>query len=349
MKKHNLLSLALTLTLPATALAQFDVPNTFQAGTPARASEVNQNFTTLSGHLSALDQRIADLPQAANIVTVATSGADFDSISAALASITTASANNRFLVKVAPGVYTETSICVIPSFVVLEGSGAEVTVLRTSRSGNAPNDDAAAVDLREGAALCDLTVQNSGNGAISIGVVTRQTSRMTSVRDVRILVDGNGGSGHFAIHASDSDLFVNDSFLSASGSTLANTAYGSVDSGGPFAQPLIVNSFLSGQGPASGFGMQLSNTAASVRGGEVHGDMRAISANVNGISRVIDTTVRSLGLNPVYEQSGASAVLSAGVFFIGGNPTGLASQFRYVHCYKANFNPVVNGDGSSVQ
>jgi hypothetical protein len=75
------------------------------------------------------------LPQLAsgtgNVVTVATAGGDFADPVQALASITTASATNRYLVKVLPGVYDvgEGAIHMQP-YVDMEGSGEGVTVLR---------------------------------------------------------------------------------------------------------------------------------------------------------------------------------------------------------------------------
>ena len=53
------------LTLVSSTRAQTEVPNTFQSGTPARASDVNANFDTLE---SAIDSNSANI--AANSVTI---------------------------------------------------------------------------------------------------------------------------------------------------------------------------------------------------------------------------------------------------------------------------------------
>src|SRR5205085_5958358 len=60
-----------------------------------------------------------------NVVVVAQSGGDFSSVQAALTSITGNSASNRYLVKIAPGAYTET--VTMKPFVDIEGSGEGVT------------------------------------------------------------------------------------------------------------------------------------------------------------------------------------------------------------------------------
>lgn len=58
---------------------------------------------------------------------------DFSSVTAALASITTASSSNPFKIEIGPGVYTESQIQMKP-FVYLEGSGDQVTVLQPSNA-----------------------------------------------------------------------------------------------------------------------------------------------------------------------------------------------------------------------
>jgi pectin methylesterase-like acyl-CoA thioesterase len=60
-----------------------------------------------------------------NVVVVARSGGDFTSVQEALNSITDNSPTNRYLVWVAPGIYTETAT--MKSFVDFEGAGELVT------------------------------------------------------------------------------------------------------------------------------------------------------------------------------------------------------------------------------
>ena len=355
MNTRLFLTVSILATTPGFGLAlqgeDFTPPHDFQAGSPARASEVNENFQSMSAGLTSLSSRIDAFENTvppANVRIVATEGGDFDSVAAALASITDAADDNRYLVRVAPGVYDETEASVVPSFVVLRGAGPEVTVVRSQRSSNVPNVTAATAQLQDFAGIADLTIVNTGASSLSIGVSVIQTSRNATLRNVRILLDGAGGTGHFGVHASDSDLTIEGCRIEVSGATIANSAFACVDSNGPFSQPLVQDSILIGRGNNTGMGMQLSETAATVMNSRVRGDFRAINSTINGISRIHHSQIETLGASPVYEVNGGAAILSAGVNFVGGNPVGLATQFRYVHCYKANFQPVVNGDGSDI-
>lgn len=58
MKRHIFSTLMLTQLITNGAIAQTTVPNDFQAGQPARASEVNENFSTLE---TAVNQNASDI------------------------------------------------------------------------------------------------------------------------------------------------------------------------------------------------------------------------------------------------------------------------------------------------
>ena len=69
----------------------------------------------------------------ANIIWVAQSGGDYTDLRDALGSITDAGTNNRYLIRVAPGVYELGSTPLqLKSFVDIEGSGTHQTILRGS-------------------------------------------------------------------------------------------------------------------------------------------------------------------------------------------------------------------------
>lgn len=64
----------------------------------------------------------------AEVIVVAKAGGDFDTVSAALASITDASAAKPYLVKVMPGVYGD-ALMFVPANVTVEGSGMDLTTI----------------------------------------------------------------------------------------------------------------------------------------------------------------------------------------------------------------------------
>jgi len=101
----------------------------------------------------------------ANVIWVAKSGGDFTSVQAALNSITGTPAN-RYLVRIAPGIYTGT--VTLKAYVDIEGSGEGVTVLRGFGSNTGPHIDNSSATLRAVGPITAevrlLTVENDGSG-----------------------------------------------------------------------------------------------------------------------------------------------------------------------------------------
>ncbi len=95
-----------------------------------------------------------------NIKVVAKSGGDFTTITAALNSITTASDANRYLIYVAPGVYTEQ--VTMKQYVDIEGAGELTTKITFSGSAAGTTGTLLGADNTE---LRFLTVENTGGNA----------------------------------------------------------------------------------------------------------------------------------------------------------------------------------------
>lgn len=108
---------------------------------------------------SAFEQRYA------NTIIVAQSGGDFTTISAALASISDASAGNPYLIKIMPGVYSER--VTMKSYVDIEGSGELTTKI------TAPGFADYTIGTVAGASNAELrhiTVENTGSAAYAIAI-----------------------------------------------------------------------------------------------------------------------------------------------------------------------------------
>ena len=100
-----------------------------------------------------------------NVIIVAKSGGDFTTITDALNSIADASDTNRYLVYVAPGVYTE-QVSML-SYIDIEGAGESAT--RITYTGDALGNSGTLMGVSM-AELRYLTVENTGGAASAIAI-----------------------------------------------------------------------------------------------------------------------------------------------------------------------------------
>jgi pectin methylesterase-like acyl-CoA thioesterase len=133
---------------------------------------------------------------------VAKSGGDFTTITAALNSIADASASNRYLVWVAPGVYTET--VTMKPFVDIEGAGELTTKITFSGSASATAGTLLGANNAE---LRFLTVENTGGTAWAVAIFNSGTApRLTHVT-----ASASGGTNNIGVYnyASSSPTMTN--------------------------------------------------------------------------------------------------------------------------------------------
>ena len=100
-----------------------------------------------------------------NVVIVAKGGGDFTSIQSALNSITDAGDANRYLIYVAPGVYSER--VTMKPYVDIEGAGELNT--RITFTGSTQNDTGTLVGANN-AEVRFLTVENTGGNSHAIAI-----------------------------------------------------------------------------------------------------------------------------------------------------------------------------------
>jgi hypothetical protein len=139
--------------------------------TDAQFSVTGAPWSGLSGVPAGFADGVDDGVALQNVKTVAKSGGDFTTISAALASITDASDSNRYLIHVAPGVYSE-SVTMKP-FVDIEGSGELTTTITFTGSSSASSGTVLGADDAE---LRFLTVENTGGADYAVAIYNNSVS-----------------------------------------------------------------------------------------------------------------------------------------------------------------------------
>jgi hypothetical protein len=279
----------------------------------------------------------------------------------ALDSISDASADARYLIWVAPGVYDETALVEVDSFVHLRGSGREVTVIRSARTGGTPSADAATVSLRDGGALSDLGVLNEGTGTFGIAVHLSEATRATRIRNVLAEAAGEGGTGHYAVYLNDAEPVIEDSVLRASGAvgfgSAVNAAVGVLNAAAGFPRPLIRGSRLLGGNvdpfgltctgnTGTGFAIQGVNASPEVVDSRLCGDHRGVFLATNGNARIqgSEIEVGSTGGAFLFETTNAAAalVVHSGVYYAGNKFTGTGGLVC-TGAWKANFSAASDG------
>lgn len=228
-----------------------------------------------------------------NVLTVAKSGGDYTSVASALASITTASTTNPYLVWVAPGVYNETSLVNVPGYVHLRGAGRDTTSIVASRQAtfNA-NADAAVVQLNNYSKLSDLSIVNDSISQNATGIlVAAGATTNTEIDNVEVEVARTGGTVHTAIHIQEAAATIRESSFLAAGGNAFNNALTSyvADMNGPYQMSTIERSVFRGEGDV-GYGMQLFSSQPVITESKIFGGLRALYSTGNGGSTMIKSS-----------------------------------------------------------
>jgi len=119
------------------------------------------------------DGQDAESPE--RVIWVADDGTgDYELLSAALASITDASATKPYVIKIAPGTYTETATVVLKDYVDVEGSGQGITTIECACSDTGYNTAAVVSATAINAEIRQLTISNTGGASSrSVGLYTK--------------------------------------------------------------------------------------------------------------------------------------------------------------------------------
>ena len=306
-----------------------------------------------------------------NVIVVAKSGGDFTSVATALNSINDATAENRYLVRVAPGIYEESSLVTVPGYVHMRGDGPATSIITSNRSNSTPNQNAATIYMLENSYLSDIGVRNTGTGSLSYGIYMVETTRATIIDNVDVVVDGvtAGAGARSGIHLNSAAPTIKNSSFKASGTNVfdssVNAGLTSVHTaGGGFPQALILNSiFLGGanstvqscnDNSGTGFGMQLNQATPDIRYSHICGGHRGIALLQNGQPNIKHSEIRVSSNNDAYlfelSSQGSISVSSSGLSFFDNNSKviGPGSGLRCVHNYDwGTWQPLNNGIGAA--
>lgn len=197
----------------------------------------------------------------ARVVWVAASGdGTFPTLSAALASITDNSSNRPYVIKIAPGVYTETAPITLKDHVDIEGSGDRVTTIRCA-CGSEDFDGPGVLNAGNiNAQVRHLTVENTGSGQYGFGITTSA------------VVGGRFSLLHVTARASGA-LFSNIGIVNRNGSTASLTH---------------VTAVGTGQSNTASAGVENSSSSPTMRQVTASGEGGFIAFGVTNISSAPD-------------------------------------------------------------
>ena len=247
---------------------EFSILPPFQLPAPCDPGEVVKYNTKLLAWYCTTD---AAGPDPSKVIIVAKAGGDYTSIQSAISSISTAAADNPYLVWVAPGVYEE-QVTMAP-YIHLQGSGQGATVITKS-------DSSVTLYLAAYTSLRDLTVINDSTFYDTYALRARASDNVmgTLVANVEAQALDSGTNSHgCALDGTDTGVTLLDVTAHAQGGTY-NYALEVLDGATAILEG---GSFTAGDGAtrsyaiySSGFGTTLEAT-----------DVRAVAENTSGGSR----------------------------------------------------------------
>ncbi len=309
------------------------VPYAFQAAEAAEAASVDWNNVTNKPTLGADYE---------NVIVVAKSGGDYTSVVDALNSISSPSSSNRYLVKVMPGVYTESSLVDVPDYVHLKGAGINVTVIQSSRTSGSASTSASTAAIDGYGVISDMTIKNTGTSNYSIGIYVASgnsngnkadiTNLIDTVR-VEVVEDGGLGSYHYGIYtATQADVIVQHSVSVARNATTRNAAFVSTGDSEPFIVNTILRSTIDNTGDVGGYALYSDEGNPNVRDSELYGADRSVYQN-NGFTDIQFSVIGFAGIDQIEQVNGGRINIASSQ--VSGNVIGTVKCFN---TWDANLN-----------
>jgi len=273
-----------------------------------------------------------------NVVIVAKSGGDFTTITAALASITDASASNPYLIYVAPGVYTEQ--VTMKQYVDIEGAGELTT--KITYTGNVLLYTGTVVGAND-AELRFLTVENTGGSDFATAIYIYNGS--ASPRLTHITASASGGTiESIGVYNELSSPIMTNVTASASGGTSSSGVLNLSSS------PAMTNVNANASGGTYNYGVNngfssspaMTNVTASASGGTFSYGVYNGSSSPTMINVIASASGGSLESSGVYNYDSSSPTMTNVTTSASG---GMAN--RGVHNYASSSPTMTNVNASA--
>lgn len=329
-------------------------------------SVVQPALVNIDAQLDAVDNRlgvvdtIRQSPERVVWVADDDSG-DYSTLSQALASITDASESNPYVVRIAPGVYVETSPVALKSHVDIEGSGQGITTI-TCECGGGGNDGMSAT-LAAGDIATEirhLTVTNSGGAYYSFGVWTEgiENEVSASVSMLHVTATATGGNvqshGIYNWQSSPSMTHVSASgtgsnvnvgvYNGRSDPSMMNVSAAAVGTSDSYnfgvfnneSSPLMTDVLASATGGAESFGVRNVSSSPSMTNVSATGTNGSLEGwgvyNVSSHPTIQNSSFAGDSHSILNDGSSSAALANT---MLDGTPTG--SSFQCVGAYSELF------------
>ena len=244
-----------------------------------------------------------DAESPARVIWVADDGTgDFTKLSAALGSIGDNDYATPYVIKIAPGVYTEDSKVTMKNYVDVEGSGQSITTINCACS-NAINEDAAVISAGAiTAEISHLTLNNTGGGDLySNGVHADSADESFSMSHVSVTATGGTGQ-NVGVYNNSSSTTMNNVTTTAFGpgnSAVSNYGVFNVSSN---SRPTMDNVTAKGTANAtnSSYGVYNSSASPTIRNSSLAGGNNSIlNVGIEASASVANTMLTANADGPV--------------------------------------------------
>ena len=215
---------------------------------------------------------------------------DFESLLAALASITDATATKPYVIKIAPGVYTETANVAMKNYVDVEGSGQNTTTINCACSSNIEDASAAVISATAiTAEIRQLTINNTGgSNDYSFGVYTNNVAN-ESFSMLHVTATATDSTDSYGVYNASSSPTMNNVTATATGGT---NNYGVINQSS--SSPTMNNVTATATGGNGNYGViNITSSSPTIRNSSITGTTNSI-VNNGSTAQVADSMLDGL-------------------------------------------------------